>query len=240
MAIFFRFGWSGYSFGSGQEVFKTCPLFHVYDPFFKSCRRALPLAETNTSVNCTLVLLKDDEYVIFQNQTLFLKSQKKTYGEKDYHIDKRDVYLCSNVSTERRPESGDKILEMITYSGCGVSITALLFLLFTYGMFPKLRNVPGKNLMNLGSALLLYQALLLAAFTNGTRTRGVCVAIATGLHYLILTSFAWMAVLGFDVSRTFAARGKWREYVKIKVSVSTPAFILFSSYFCSLKLMFTR
>ena len=167
--VLFRFGWSGFSAtlpdGKKVEIVNKCPVFHVYDPFRKSCGRILPLENKNVSRNCTDVFLRVDEFNVFENETIFVKDHNKSYEKEDYQVKKHGVYICSNFSTKyksviikRRP---NRIMEMFTYAGCGVSITALLFLLFTYGMFPELRNVPGKNLMNLASAFSIKHSLWL-------------------------------------------------------------------------------
>ena len=97
-------------------------------------------------------------------------------------------------------------LQILTYAGSSVSVLSLLILVVVYGMFKELRTLPGKNLINLSFAMMFYHVFL---FVAGSRNiEGLCIVIAILLHYFLLSSFAWMSVMAFDVAKTFVFRGK--------------------------------
>lgn len=83
-----------------------------------------------------------------------------------------------------------------------ISILSMSIVLLTYGLFPKLRNLPGTNTMNLTLALLI--AEMVFEFGSSSEIHGVCVAVGVALHFFFLASFFWMNVMAYDVYRTFA------------------------------------
>ena len=57
----------------------------------------------------------------------------------------------------RNTDSQDaSILGLITYIGGGLSLLGLFILLAVYSWFSELRNLPGKIVMSLSGALLIY------------------------------------------------------------------------------------
>ena len=129
--------------------------------------------------------------------------------------------LCTNFtrsytekSTQQAPgkfESQEELAkELITYIGGGLSVFGLLMLLAVYSWFSELRNLPGKIVMSLSGALLIYQVCFF--LTGQTERRGVCSAVAIVLHYFLLASFTWMSVMAFEVARTFTTKGKSALY----------------------------
>ena len=102
-------------------------------------------------------------------------------------------------------------LQIITYTGCSVSVLSLLILLVVYCAFKELRTIPGKNLINLSFAMIFYHIFL---FVAGLRNiQPLCTGIAILLHYFLLCSFAWMGVMAFDVAKTFVFQGKKSSHV---------------------------
>ena len=81
------------------------------------------------------------------------------------------------------------------------SLVALCVVLITYILFPRLRNLPGINTMNLTFALLLAETM----FSHGIDAKlpWVCTAVAVCMHYLFLAAHFWMNVMSYDVYRTF-------------------------------------
>lgn len=137
-------------------------------------------------------------YYNYNLERCFPNSSTLPNNSQPNYTNPNDVYKKPQIE-----ETGHGILALVGYI---LSTAALIFLLFTYGMFFQLRNVPGKNLMCLALAIILDRTL---RFTAGfTKTHWLCVAIAAGLHYFILTPFTWMGVMGFDVLKTFTATGK--------------------------------
>ncbi|XP_055499369.1 adhesion G-protein coupled receptor G2 [Leucoraja erinacea] len=88
------------------------------------------------------------------------------------------------------------ILTLITHVGCGISSFFLGLILMTYMAFGNLRqDYPAKILVNLCASLfLLNMAFLTNSWLSSFGQRGLCVAAAATLHYLLLSSCSWMCV----------------------------------------------
>nr|KAG5699357.1 hypothetical protein BaRGS_008265 [Batillaria attramentaria] len=92
-----------------------------------------------------------------------------------------------------------KILSIISYIGCGVSLLALIFTLITYFMFKKLRrDNPSKILINLCLALALSNFVFLVGMQDyAFNSLAGCKAVSVLLHFFLLSSLSWMAVEAF-------------------------------------------
>uniref|UniRef100_A0A671QRS7 Adhesion G protein-coupled receptor G2a n=1 Tax=Sinocyclocheilus anshuiensis TaxID=1608454 RepID=A0A671QRS7_9TELE len=103
----------------------------------------------------------------------------------------------------------DKILNFITYIGCGVSAIFLSVTLLTYLAFELIKNlcdisykikirrdIPSKILIHLCfSLLLLNLVFLLDSWMALYRdAEGLCISTAFFLHYFLLVSFTWMGL----------------------------------------------
>ncbi|KAL0993915.1 hypothetical protein UPYG_G00115510 [Umbra pygmaea] len=90
----------------------------------------------------------------------------------------------------------EEILTLITYLGCGVSSLFLGITVLTYAAFEKLRrDYPSKILINLSLALLgLNMVFLVNSWLSSVGSSGLCVAVASTLHYFLLASFTWMGL----------------------------------------------
>ncbi|XP_078489479.1 adhesion G protein-coupled receptor E1-like isoform X2 [Ciona intestinalis] len=86
-------------------------------------------------------------------------------------------------------------LDIITYIGCGTSITALMLTIFTF-VYLKLTRVKRIILhMNLAVTLCLGQIILLIGTKVEVGTP-FCKVVAVMLHLLFMTSFSWMLMEG--------------------------------------------
>ncbi|XP_016309330.1 adhesion G-protein coupled receptor G2-like [Sinocyclocheilus anshuiensis] len=102
-----------------------------------------------------------------------------------------------DISQQRLPDLQDKILNFITYIGCGVSAIFLSVTLLTYLAFDKIRrDIPSKILIHLCfSLLLLNLVFLLDSWMALYRdAEGLCISTAFFLHYFLLVSFTWMGL----------------------------------------------
>ncbi|XP_038062914.1 uncharacterized protein LOC119733403 isoform X2 [Patiria miniata] len=88
------------------------------------------------------------------------------------------------------------VLGYVSYVGTCCSVLGLILALVTYGVFPSLRNTPGKIVMNLMGALLMAQLFLM--FTDPKSW--FCVLRALMLHFCWLSVFFWMNVLSCDLA----------------------------------------
>lgn len=94
----------------------------------------------------------------------------------------------------------------ITFAGTIVSIVSNCFLLVVYLSFKQLRNLPGKCLISLLSAMLCNHIIFLCA-PKFQQVELYCKAIAICLHFFVLASFWWMSVMAFDTANAFNVYG---------------------------------
>ncbi|XP_054586687.2 adhesion G-protein coupled receptor G4 isoform X2 [Nothobranchius furzeri] len=90
----------------------------------------------------------------------------------------------------------EQILTIVTYVGCGVSSLFLGITVLTYTAFEKLRrDYPSQILIHLSLALLgLNLVFLVNSWLSSWGVYGLCVAVASTLHYFLLASFTWMGL----------------------------------------------
>ncbi|XP_055004239.1 adhesion G-protein coupled receptor G6-like [Boleophthalmus pectinirostris] len=87
-------------------------------------------------------------------------------------------------------------LTIISYLGCGVSSLFLGITVLTYTAFEKLRrDYPSQILINLSLALLgLNLVFLVNTWFSSLGVYGLCIFVASALHYFLLASFTWMGL----------------------------------------------
>ena len=107
---------------------------------------------------------------------------------------------CTEIKT--KPLPGERYL---TFAGFVASMLSLVFLLIVYFLLKRLRTRPGKIVMGLSISLLAYQTMLFVG-ESLTRSAAACSIVAIFLHWAILSAFAWMTVISYDVWTTFGAR----------------------------------
>ncbi|XP_050015626.1 adhesion G-protein coupled receptor G4 [Alexandromys fortis] len=90
----------------------------------------------------------------------------------------------------------ERILVIITYTGCGISSIFLGIAMVTYIAFHKLRkDYPSKILINLCTALLMLNlAFLVNSWLASFQSMGLCITAALALHYFLLVSLTWMGL----------------------------------------------
>ena len=92
---------------------------------------------------------------------------------------------------------------VIGMSGTVVSIVCLLILLITYTLFNKeLQTLPGKNVMCLSGTLMLTQIFHIISMHVNSRAK-LCTAVGILVHWSAMSDFLWMAVIAFDLYKTF-------------------------------------
>ncbi|XP_037368699.1 adhesion G-protein coupled receptor G4 [Talpa occidentalis] len=90
----------------------------------------------------------------------------------------------------------ERILTLITYTGCGISSIFLGVVMVTYIAFHKLRrDHPSKILINLCTALLMLNLVFLVnSWSSSLQKAGLCITAAVVLHYSLLVSITWMGL----------------------------------------------
>ena len=192
----------------------TCEANQVFNPVAETCLAiGIQIPIHNTTGCKTLIALNESGFHSLPNGSIYVTADKKLYGSSEYYRRGNTTILCSNSTGNYTKNvtriievhgSADPVLALITYIGGGLSVLGLFILLAVYSWFSELRNLPGKIVMSLSGALLIYQVCFF--LTGQTERRGVCSAVAIVLHYFLLASFTWMSVMAFDVARTFSSK----------------------------------
>ncbi|XP_028418096.1 adhesion G-protein coupled receptor G6-like [Dendronephthya gigantea] len=127
----------------------------------------------------------------------------------------------------------DKILGVISYVGCALSLVGLILTIITILILRDLRNqVPSQILLNFCIALSLTIIVFLAAIEKSrTSSLAGCRAAAIALHYFLLSAFLWMAVEAYNMYwafvKVFSAPSQSRLLLKCCVFAwGTPAVIV--------------
>jgi len=242
---------------------KVCAEGSVFDPFKEECVQIhVPMSvperrnintrgsingpsikgfPDGTFINCSYVKMNISAVTILSNGSIWIPLHKRIYNKERYAINGSALLLCADfkrVYTETETLVSMEItpLQILTYTGCTISMMSLISLLGIYIALPELRTLPGENLMSLSCAMLLYHIFFL--LTGQTDKPNLCMAVSVLLHYLLLSSFCWMGVMAFDVEKTFGAKGKARprhddnRKTLVKYSIFawiTPAVIVITS-----------
>ncbi|KAM9156632.1 adhesion G-protein coupled receptor G6 [Pangshura tecta] len=112
------------------------------------------------------------------------------------HLTHFGVLMDLQGTASQIDPQNNKVLTFITYIGCGISAIFSAATLLTYIAFEKLRrDYPSKILMNLSTALLfLNLVFLLDGWIASFNIEGLCIAVASLLHFFLLATFTWMGL----------------------------------------------
>ena len=202
------------------------------------------------------VLLNQSEYLVFPNLTVYHNATGNAFDFGEYLLTENkgtnnkpnatqispfpsDLTIavclpfkinCTKTKTIHITKETSYALKILTSVGFSVSIICLMLLMITYGLFRELRTVPGMNLMNLSSSMLLSHLLWLIGTGHFTGTTA-CKGFAIVEHYLFQVSFLAMSVISYHscyvFSQPFAGRvanNSYRRFIKYSAFVwLTPA-----------------
>ncbi|XP_028419199.1 uncharacterized protein LOC114544912, partial [Dendronephthya gigantea] len=127
----------------------------------------------------------------------------------------------------------DKILGVISYIGCALSLAGLILTIFTILILRDLRTqIPSQILLNFCIALSVTLIVFIAAVEK-TRTSSLagCRAAAIALHYFLLAALFWMAVEAYNMYwafvKVFSAPSRAKLLIKCCVFAwGTPAVVV--------------
>lgn len=83
-----------------------------------------------------------------------------------------------------------------------LSVVCLCLVLFTYGLFPELRTLPGKKTVGLAVTLLLAMLLLEVGVFLVELPIG-CMVVGVLAHFFLLSAFTWITISSFHAYRVF-------------------------------------
>ncbi|PFX13285.1 G-protein coupled receptor Mth2 [Stylophora pistillata] len=190
---------------------------------------------TATIDNCTCQVLilannRSSQASLSSNKTLVtLTPTLISYHNDSIRLQGNNVYtLCPTAQPGPIDafKKYEKELNHITLAGMILSIVSLCLLLIVYSSFKELRNLPGKCVINISGASLCYQAFFLSS-KKSTEVPLLCQLVAILLHFFVLSTFSWMAVMALDTACTFTTTGNlmycWiSDNTALAVFVATP------------------
>ncbi|KAG1670726.1 Adhesion G protein-coupled receptor L3 [Nymphon striatum] len=162
--------------------------------------------------DCETISLLPGEYSVSSNQSIWVNHTQKIYGRGEYEFSDSEnqstmvLSICKEshyVNLNDFVKSQAIISEICLY----ISTVCLMLHLISYVLIPKLRNLPGKNLMSLSVSLLLAQSTFIYGI-NKISNPVVCKTVAACLHFFFLAYFFWLNVMAIDICRTFKTNSK--------------------------------
>jgi hypothetical protein len=226
--ITFNFAAHEGSSSSHNDNFETrliqyrCDAQTVYDPFSDKCRslsdkndKEIPghEKEKQKSYNnskCLQISANNSQIAsVLSNGSITIKG--RIHNVSLVAIDNSSFICWNDTSSTSYPGASKSrqrttAPQVITAIGFALSSAFLIFLLFTYIIYPDLRTTPGKCVMSLSCAVLLYMACHVPL--TSTSYPVLCIGNAIVLHYSLLAVFSWMGVLAFDICKRFGSQGK--------------------------------
>ena len=174
----------------------NCKESELFDPLNNVCRKF-----KKTSIEeCPTMELDKNSFYVHENGTLTENKTGVSYPRGNYKLNVEGALICSerfNYLTNLT-----RYNRVLTMSVLIISIVSLSLHIGIFLLFPKFRNLPGKNLFSLSCSLLAAYIILLL----GPRVSAIhvaCLMSGSLLHYFLLASFCWMNVMSLDVYITF-------------------------------------
>ena len=169
------------------------------------CEKYIP-----TSCGSPWTVLLPGQFVILENLSVYVNSTAKLYHYGHYEVlTNNSVQICISKDEGNTIQNWTKanhvVLFWITIVCFILSVISLIFLLITYIIFSELRTLPGKNLMNLATALLMSAVFwIISSFARPEKYPKFCIALIMIQHYFLIASFTSMSVIAFHTWKTFS------------------------------------
>lgn len=181
-------------------------------------------------LNCSMVAYGLDEVIIANSSVTIIYANFTVYD--DFTVFQNRVFICADSVTDIeyfvnifQYTANHRLLSILTSS---VSVVSAAVLLTVHCRSKRLRNIHGLNLSALSVSILFIHVLLIVQTYSFTST--VCTIYAVVLHFVLLNSFVWMNIIGYDMTRTFVSDSvvlhsslfrRFLAYVVISVALPT-------------------
>ncbi|XP_068744277.1 adhesion G protein-coupled receptor L4-like [Montipora capricornis] len=115
------------------------------------------------------------------------------------HLTNFAILMKVSTENDQLTESHHVVaLEIITYVGCGLSLTGILITVVIISCLSGLRSEKNLIHLNLSVAIGIFQIIFLAGI-EATSNKIICTIVAVWLHYFLLVWFAWMLIEGIHL-----------------------------------------
>ncbi|XP_014769632.1 uncharacterized protein LOC106868747 [Octopus bimaculoides] len=185
---------------NNEVTLDSCSYGYVYNHLEGKCSLVIHSTENGTlQLNCSMIKLKQFEFTILENNTLFHNKTKTLHEEKFYTLNSSEAFICSHryqlVPAPGKNSSTDLQYEfLLTITGTSISLTALFFFFLIFWKFQTIWNL--YTWVNVSYAFSLFIAqitFLLAEFIG--HDSFYCRSLAIITHYFFLVSFFWMNII---------------------------------------------
>ena len=192
----------------------------VCEPQILSCETKIIYAKEYQNNNSTITLNKANTDV---DQFSHVK------------LENGKALICSVILQGVEEEAGDEFPAATELSLVGgiLSIVGCVSTFVTYCLFPSLRNIPGKIVMNLCVALTIAQLVMALGFLL-TSNDLACKISGINKQFWWLSSFCWMNIFAYDLSKTFSNLCKMPAKVNERKMILT-----YSTYGWGLPVLYT-
>lgn len=229
-----------------DHLHELCHVVSCGSQFVKEAETCVPrlLKETgyqpdnSSSLNSScprLILKKDVDYHLLSNGSVVVNKTNVTLHPIDYELDQNDtIQICAELTFLTRLKNylkhsyPQRFLSDVCLT---ISVICLALHIIIHIVAPKLRNLPGKNLLSLSCCLFVGQLLFLTG-VGAKEAVGyeLCAAIGIVIHWSILAAFFWMNIMGFDICRTFAGSKITNHRHRASVQKRRTVFFFYSIY----------
>ena len=210
--------------GQCRNIFALLPNIPINDTAnheeTNSSKTTDTITPNNDSFNCTLTLiaLNSSEYVRVDNHTILYQDRPFNVVTRD-HLDR--PVICINLTNNgTRLVNATTVVTplafvVLTYIGSSLSILGSIAILLTYSIFRELRSLPSKILINLATAFLVSDLLILLSSASPFTLEGTA-TMAILLHFFMLSRFSWMSLMAFESCRVFGLAVKLQSDISNK------------------------
>ena len=166
---------------------------------------------TRMNSSCHRLTLTNQEFYELANDSIIVNLTGERFDPGQYEIEpaSNNVQICADASVQDYFDY-DVVQNYLSDVCLSISVICLVLHIGLHLALPKLRNLPGKNLLSLSCALFVAQTIFLTSIRS-TSIGGLCAFLGALTHWSYLAAFFWMNVMGYDICRTFTGKIH-REY----------------------------
>ena len=183
-----------------DHVHQQCHALHCTDFYEQRGSACVPKQVDQ----CPLIELTESDFYLKDDDLLVLNTSGAIYNRSQYQVDANGtVFICTLDDDYDFKYS--EVQDYLSTVCLSISVVCLAVHITIHLLVPKLRNLPGKNLLSLSCALFGAQLLFLTGVRE-TQLEHVCTLLAALTHWFFLAAFFWMNIMGVDICRTFSSR----------------------------------
>ena len=176
-------------------------------------------------------------------KTALISFERKCHQRNGIYVNERRICIVSNkedpnstrnytIFSEPTPNgAGSKSLRILNIVGNSCSIVAVLLLVVQYFICKNQFLIFDKSILSLAFCLQISHLMqLFITFFSWNKT--YCKAGGIVLHWALLSSFAWMSIISFDIFKTFRrtqladSRSKKKYFIYLITAISASTMVV--------------